>query len=195
MITLHNIYKHYGLNTLLEDVSLTIEPHSTHIIHGVSGSGKTTLLNIISGHESFQSGQRRVADRIRIHYAMQYGHFFDELTMEENLCFACGDKHQTGLQTLPEALMVDHRLTAYPYELSGGERQRFNILRALLDNPDVVILDEPTSALDYTTKHSVLSTLRECTQAALIIVTHDMELTTRLNGYGYQLTHGKLLML
>lgn len=184
VITLTEIYKSFFSNgqkfNILENINLNIHIKDIIAVLGVSGSGKTTLMNIIGGFENICSGQIIKKDNLKIDYVTQYPHFIDELSILDNLIFASfKNKNKDKVQYYLELFECTHLIKKKPFELSGGEKQRINIIRALINNPDLLILDEPTASLDIHNKIKVSQTLnkiRNEQNLSIVLVTHDKDI-------------------
>lgn len=172
------------------------------LILGQSGVGKTTLLHLLAGlmkpkTGSFQLDSENVTslsgaalDKFRgknIGIVFQQNHFIDALTVIENLTLAqelSGVKPDWKIcKSLLVELNLDHKLNARVKQLSEGEKQRASIARALVNNPKLILADEPTSALDDKNCDAVfelLSTQADKIGSALIIVTHDSRLKSKM---------------
>jgi ABC-type lipoprotein export system ATPase subunit len=159
------------------------------------------LLNVISGLEEVDRGLVRVAGRDvvdestriellrhRIGYVFQMHHLMPDLTLAENCMvpiIAAGGKRAEGLarlRELAEATGVAHRLGQRVRELSGGERQRGALVRALMNDPEILLCDEPTGALDESNREKIFDLLLELVRArgrTLVLATHDPELASR----------------
>jgi ABC-type bacteriocin/lantibiotic exporter with double-glycine peptidase domain len=174
----------------------------SYALSGESGLGKSTLIDILLKFYSPTSGSivlngkhlNNFSDqdvRSRIVLVSQEAAIFDD-TIMNNICMgidanlsdvenACKQAciHEF-IQTLPDE--YETRLQYQEKNLSGGQRQRIAIARALLRNPEVLILDESTSALDKTTQKQVIeSILREYSMKIVIFVTHDLEIMSYVN--------------
>jgi putative ABC transport system ATP-binding protein len=169
LIELFNISKRYGVTEVLKKIDLTVKEGEFISIRGKSGVGKTTLLKIIGLLEEPDKGEIRLLGKsinmlndnekseLRLHYigfVFQFFNLIPSLTIMENielpLALAGVNKKERkkrvielleyfGLTTLAER---------FPYSLSGGEKQRIAIVRALVNNPKIILADEPTSSLD-----------------------------------------------
>ena len=200
---------------VLEGLTYTFNAGSSYAICGASGSGKSTLVDLILGlipNEGLdirvncvQLSELNPLDyRKRVVLVEQQSRIFND-TVRNNIVFGLAvseDAIQTAvrlsgfdqvLSALPNGLetMLDYQGT----NLSGGQRQRLGIARALLRNPDVLVLDESTSALDVTTRNAVLENiLRHLGDRIVIIVTHDPAVVARtehtLQLQGYAQTEG-----
>lgn len=177
---------------------LSLERGGMMILEGPSGSGKTTLLHIISGLLKEDSGSvifdgkdvtglsAKERDRWRaanIGYIFQKLNLLEALTVEENIIMAAkwkiGGKNNDlrgRARKLLEHVSLGNKANMRPAKLSLGEQQRIAILRAVFNEPALLLADEPTASLDRANADIVLDLLKElCTStgAALIISTHD----------------------
>lgn len=190
-----------GRIEVLKGVSLDVAKGEVLALCGTSGCGKSTLLNVISGLEPADRGIVTVAGREvsgesarldllrhRIGYVFQLHHLMPDLTLAENCLvpvIAAGGKRAAGIQRLHElakATGVDHRLGQRVRELSGGERQRGALVRALMNDPEILLCDEPTGALDESNREKVFDLLLDLVRSrgrTLVLATHDPDLAQR----------------
>ncbi|MGA0845104.1 MAG: ABC transporter ATP-binding protein [Luteolibacter sp.] len=190
-----------GKIQVLQGVDLHVGKGELVALCGSSGCGKSTLLNVISGLEDIDRGKVRVFGgdvidetarlhnlRHRIGYVFQFHHLMPDLSLEENLfvpTVATGSKRSAAvarMKELAEATGIAHRLKQRVRELSGGERQRGALVRALMNDPELLLCDEPTGALDEKNREVVFELLLELVrsqQRTLILATHDPELANR----------------
>ena len=168
LLALSNIRKRYGTHTVLDDVSLDVEPGEVVAIIGRSGSGKTTLLRCINGLETIDEGSivfdgkplppggaelRELRRHIGI--VFQSLNLFPHHSVERNITLGptitnkvpLAEAQAIALAVLREVDLED-KLHAYPAQLSGGQQQRVAIARALAMQPRLMLFDEITSALD-----------------------------------------------
>jgi ABC-type lipoprotein export system ATPase subunit len=202
-VRVENVWKSFdrGRIEVLKGVSLHVPEGAVVALCGTSGCGKSTLLNVISGLENVDRGHVRVSGkdvvdeatrigllRHRIGYVFQFHHLMPDLTLAENCMvpvIAAGGKRADGLarlRELAEATGVSHRLGQRVRELSGGERQRGALVRALMNDPELLLCDEPTGALDEKNRETVFELLLELVRSrgrTLILATHDPELAAR----------------
>lgn len=190
--------------TVLQGVSLRVEPGTFVAITGPSGAGKSTLLHLLAGLDTPTSGEifwddkplsrmqdaPRAAFRNRaIGIVFQFYHLLPELTALENVMLP-GVIHRRRPRTLlrERALsLLEHvglrnRAAHKPSQLSGGELQRVAIARALINEPRVLCCDEPTGNLDSKTGAEVtalLIRLHQQQRASLVVVTHETALAQR----------------
>ncbi len=183
------------LLTVLQDVSLEVEPGEALAIVGRSGSGKSTLLKILAGLEVPSAGKAGygnlvvsdVSDEEKAHWrALHVGYVFQDfylvpgLTALENVMLplvlrGLSDARERARVQLGE-LGLANRCSHVPARLSGGEQQRVAIARALVTEPDIIFADEPTGNLDEETGEHVIDLLfrlQQQRQATLVMVTHD----------------------
>jgi ABC-type lipoprotein export system ATPase subunit len=202
-IVIKEVWKSFdgGRIEVLKGVTLEVTRGEVVALCGTSGCGKSTLLNVISGLEETDRGEvlvdgSRVTDeasrlrllRHHIGYVFQLHHLMPDLTLAENCMVpvvATGGSRRDGrarLAELAEAAGVVHRLGQRVRELSGGERQRGALVRALMNDPELLLCDEPTGALDETNRERVFALLLELVRArgrTLVMATHDADLAQR----------------
>jgi NitT/TauT family transport system ATP-binding protein len=173
----------YGVERVIDGLSLSFEPESITVILGPSGCGKTTLLNLIAGLKAPDSGERLGFEDCRFSYAFQEPRLLPWLSCRENAAFAL-----KGALARPDALRrVDRFLAAAgleeasgsrPDELSGGMRQRLSLARAFAFPSDLLLLDEAFQAVDIRTKLELMDTflgLLKEERRTVVCVTHDVE--------------------
>lgn len=187
--------------TILKDISLDIEKGKVTAIVGKSGSGKTTLLSIASGIDEPTSGTVKLIDedfyklsmwkqeRFRnekIGLLFQNYHLIPELTCEENirmpLCFSNKKNAEKKISEWIQKVGLQNKKYLYPNQMSGGEQQRTAILRAIVNDPEIIFADEPTGALDSRTGDSIINFLIHYSQRSaktIVLVTHDMDIAKR----------------
>lgn len=195
-ITVKNLVKRYGDNTVLKDISVEIPEGEVVCIIGPSGSGKSTFLRCLNRLEEPTSGQIIIdgqdlmhkdtnINQIRQHIGMVFQHFnlFPHLSVLENITLAptdlkklsSADAKKKAISLLETVGLADKK-DAYPASLSGGQKQRVAIARALAMNPDIMLFDEPTSALDPEMVGDVLEVMKKLAHKGMtmVIVTHEM---------------------
>src|SRR5713101_7414459 len=195
---------------ILKDVSFTVERGRALTLVGPSGSGKSSLLRCLnrlveptSGTVRFEGRDIRSFDpralRRRVALVMQTPVLIEE-TVRENLrvrpADAAGDFSEDRLRaTLAEVGLEPDLLDRDATTLSGGEKQRVTIARALLRDPQALLLDEPTSALDPPNALLVveaISRLRAARGLSIVAVTHQPDLIRRLGGHLLYLVKGRV---
>lgn len=199
MIQLKNITKDYLDGTekhvVLQDINLKIEKNDFITIQGKSGGGKSTLLQIIGlltepsegsivyDNEDVDMKQREKVDCLRknnVGFVFQTPNLISCLNPLDNIMLPATGKEQKEIKKYAESLLqkVDlyEKRFARTKTLSGGEAQRIAIVRALINNPKLILCDEPTGALDTETGEKVIQLLYDIwkeNKCAMIIVTHD----------------------
>src|SRR5687768_13959996 len=191
---------------ILNRINLDLERGDSLAIIGPSGSGKSTLLNIIGTLDRPTSGTVRLGDQEltglndldlaevrnrKIGFIFQGHHLLPQCSVIENVLvptLASNDKELRGtapararelLKRVGLAARLEHR----PGQLSGGERQRVAVVRALINDPMLLLADEPTGALDRTSAQNLsqlLVELNEERQVTLIVVTHALDLAAKM---------------
>lgn len=197
MIKAEHIYKNFGGNHVLKDVSLEVKKGEVVVIIGPSGSGKSTFLRCINLLELPTKGRVEIDDqqltelkpkqvvKVREKVGMVFQHFylFPHKTVLENLIYApmkvkglSKDEAVARAGKLLDQVGLSEKEDQYPSRLSGGQQQRVAIARALAMEPDYMLFDEPTSALDPEMVKEVLDVIQSLAEAGMtmIIVTHEM---------------------
>lgn len=187
-VAFHSVSKSFhtdnGVISALRDVTLDIPPHTFTAIVGPSGCGKTTLLHIAAGLDTRFEGELVVrAPRDRRAYLFQSPRLLPWMTAEQNVAFvreARGDNRKQALTAAREYLErvgLGAALTRYPMHLSGGMQQRVAMARALVVEPELMLMDEPFSALDELTARKLRTELSELsvrTRRTVLFVTHNV---------------------
>jgi phospholipid/cholesterol/gamma-HCH transport system ATP-binding protein len=216
MIELKNISITLSENTILDNVSLTIEKGLNTIVLGPSGAGKSSILKIILGLWVPDSGEvlfegRNVCKmtndeilqlRKKVGMVFQGNALFDSLTVAENILYFLPDKKKLSeneLRRKIEELLSFVNLSGtenlYPEELSGGMKKRVAIARALAFNPEVILFDEPTTGLDPINTESVLELIKKLKQngTTSVIVTHILDDAIEVGDNFIVINEGKIV--
>lgn len=149
-----NIQKAYGQKKILKNFSYEFENGKIYFIEGPSGTGKTTLLNIMAGTEKADSGRLFIKANMQIGYLPQNFQLMNEFSVIENLAMPLLIDGVPAAQAFGEArtwlrkVKCEKLATHSARLLSGGEKQRLAFARALIRNPDILLLDEPFNQLD-----------------------------------------------
>jgi ABC-type Mn2+/Zn2+ transport system ATPase subunit len=200
-LELENIRVRKGRSRLLDGVSFSVSRREFIGIIGPNGAGKTTLLNVIAGFEGFQgtlrlfgNTQREVRSRkarLRVGYVPQsfdidpgFPIFALEAVMlgaagRLGLFRSAGKEERDMALNLMETMRVAHLADRPLGQLSGGERQKVSLARAILQQPDILLMDEPTANLDVAVQKEVLDLIdkiHERENLTLLFVTHDFNL-------------------
>ncbi|MBQ7058231.1 MAG: amino acid ABC transporter ATP-binding protein [Firmicutes bacterium] len=205
MLSLRNVYKKFGDNVVLNNVSLDVNQGDVVAILGPSGSGKTTLLRCAGYLTKADSGtlilndrqydMKKISSRDLREYRQKVGFVFQNFNLYGNktalgnvtLGLRVSQKmpkaqaEEIGRNLLERVGLAD-RMDYYPSKLSGGQQQRVAIARALATNPEVVFFDEPTSALDPELTGEVLNVIKQLADEGwtMLVVTHEMEFAKKV---------------
>jgi ABC-type polar amino acid transport system ATPase subunit len=194
VLQLDGVVKRFGARTVIDGVSLSVNPGEIVCFIGPSGTGKSTLLRCVNGLEPIQGGTIRFEDTIveprtlgavrkRVGMIFQHFNLYPHLTALQNVMLAPLVVHrhdrktvEARARTLFDKVRLSHRINAYPAEMSGGEQQRVAIARALCAEPHLLMFDEPTSALDPETVGDVLGVMRDLAREGrtMLVVTHEI---------------------
>lgn len=199
LMKIENLSVHFGNQTVLHDISLSIPPGQTLAIIGESGCGKTvflkTMIGLIKpskGHVIFdnqnlsQLNDRQLAQqRLRYGFVFQHAALFDSMTIGQNVAFPLRQQgytestriQQIVLDRLAEVGLPDSVVSKKPAELSGGMRKRVGVARASVMNPEIMLYDEPTTGLDPIMGdviNELMMRARRHSSITSVIVTHDM---------------------
>lgn len=190
---------------VLHDVSLSVNPGESLAVVGPSGSGKTTLLNIIGALDRPSAGrvlldgdnlaelnesQRADLRNRKVGFVFQSHHLLPQCTVLENVLIptlvnrdkAGRNETTSAAKELLDRVGLSDRLSYRPGQLSGGERQRVAVIRALINQPKLLLADEPTGSLDTDASDELAQLLIELNRGqnvTLIMVTHDRLLAMR----------------
>ena len=196
---------------VLKDINLQIDKGSIITIKGPSGSGKSTLLSIIGTLDNADSGELLIngisiqdntnIDKLRnksIGFILQFHNLISELTLEENVSLpkmiAKEQLDKKELIELFEYFDLKDRMNSFPNDLSGGEKQRVAVMRAIINNPSIIIADEPTGNLDKENALKMMSLFQKLNtekKLTIIVATHD-ENVFNIGHKKYQLVDGYL---
>jgi osmoprotectant transport system ATP-binding protein len=195
MIEFDAVVHEYAHAISLRGVTLHVPGGSTTALIGPSGCGKSTLLKLLVGLTWPKSGsvcvdgemvtaQSVQSIRHRVGYVIQSGGLFPHLTIRDNVTLAGrflqrdADWMRIRVDELLELVKLPAEfLDRYPSNLSGGQRQRVSLMRALMLDPDVLLLDEPLGALDPMVRRDLQDELRalfDRLRKSVLLVTHDL---------------------
>lgn len=191
---------------VLKGISLRIEQGEALAIIGPSGSGKSTLLHLLGTLDQASLGSVYFDDKElkdfsekqlaafrnqKIGFVFQSHHLLPQLNLLENVLLPClpfGDKKdrqeakKRALRWLKE-VGLEEDMHKFPTQLSGGECQRVAVIRALINQPDLILADEPTGSLDAESAEKIgvlLKRIQEEEKVSLLVVTHSIELASKL---------------
>ncbi|MEV0052830.1 ABC transporter ATP-binding protein [Saccharopolyspora shandongensis] len=175
--SVRGLSRRFGDRTVLDDLDLEIEPGQFVALLGPSGCGKSTLLRILADLDREVTGEVEVAVRRAV--AFQAPRLMPWKRVWRNVILGLpGRPDKKRAVAALEEVGLDHRVDVWPKVLSGGEAQRASLARALVREPDLLLLDEPFSALDALTRIKAQQLVGELWQrhgCAILLVTHDVE--------------------
>jgi NitT/TauT family transport system ATP-binding protein len=194
--------------TAIRDISLTVDAGDFVSVVGPSGCGKTTMLNTIAGFLAPTAGRIRVDDRVVSGPGPDRGVVFQSFalfpwrTVLDNVAFGPkmrgvpkAKRHEIAREYLALA-GLSHAAERYPNELSGGMQQRVGVVRALANEPDVLLMDEPFAAVDAQTRMTLQEELTRIwgeRRPTVLFITHDVNEAVFLANRVVVLSHGSVL--
>jgi osmoprotectant transport system ATP-binding protein len=195
VIKLEDVSKSYNGKVALDRTTLEVAPEQCLALIGPSGCGKSTLLRLVVGLITPDTGRITIGDtlltsetrrtlRLRMGYVIQDGGLFPHLTAAQNVTLMARhlnwepSRVKQRLAKLSELTRLPlELLDRFPAQLSGGQRQRVGLMRALMLDPEVLLMDEPLGALDPIIRSQLQSDLKQIFQRlkkTVLLVTHDM---------------------
>jgi osmoprotectant transport system ATP-binding protein len=214
MFRLSKITKRYGDQTVVDAIDLELQQGKTYALIGPSGCGKSTLLRLMIGLIRPDSGQVWLDDqqlndlnlrhaRRDFGYVIQSGGLFPHLTARKNASLPA-DYHKWPKQKIDDRIADLAKLTQlpaellgrFPAQLSGGQRQRVSLIRALMLDPQILLMDEPLGALDPMIRSQLQTQLREIFQSlgkTVVLVTHDLHEAAYFSDRIILLRDGKIM--
>jgi len=195
MILLHNVTKYYSTVSAIDHVTMEIPSGQTTVLIGPSGCGKSTLLRLMIGLITPDSGRITALDlpldaehltdlRRRVGYVIQDGGLFPNMNAWENITIMARylnwepGRIQRRVEMLSGLTKINTpELQRFPSQLSGGQRQRVSLMRALMLNPEILLLDEPLGSLDPLIRYDLQEDLKNIFSSlnkTVVMVTRDL---------------------
>lgn len=192
-IRIENAVKKYGDQTVIKNINLEIKDGEFFTLLGPSGCGKTTLLRMIAGFNSIEGGsfyfnEKKINDREpgkrNIGMVFQNYAVFPNMTVRQNIEFGLRERKvdaqtiQKEVDRMLQLMQIEQHADKKPQALSGGQQQRIALARAIVIEPDVLLMDEPLSNLDAKLRVELRETIRSIQKEVgitTVYVTHDQE--------------------
>jgi lipooligosaccharide transport system ATP-binding protein len=197
-IEFHDVRKHYGDKTVVDGLSFHVQTGECFGLLGPNGAGKTTTLRMLLGIAAPDAGAIRLCGepipsrarhaRARVGVVPQFDNLDPDFTVRENLLVfgryfgLSAAETRAMVPSLLEFARLENKADARVNELSGGMKRRLTLARALVNDPDVLIMDEPTTGLDPQARHLIWERLRSLLARGktILLTTHFMEEAERL---------------
>ena len=213
IIHINNLMKQYGQRRVVSDVSMTLNKGEIIGLLGPNGAGKTTTFYMITGMIRVTSGNIMLNEtdltkmtmdkraRLGLGYLAQEPSIFTDLSVEDNLKlvleFSNLDKSQQAdkLETLLNDFSINHIRKSIAKHLSGGERRRTEIARALILNPDFILLDEPFAGIDPIAVEDIQQIIKKLkdNDIGILITDHNVRETLSITDRSYLIYDGSIL--
>ena len=192
-IEVDNVIKRYGSHTVINGLSLTINPGEFFTLLGPSGCGKTTLLRMIIGFNTIEGGEIRVDGQVinniptnRRNMGMVFQNYavFPHMNVRDNVAYGLKtrkvprEERRRRADEMLEMVKISQYADRMPAQLSGGQQQRVALARAIVIQPDVLLMDEPLSNLDAKLRvemRNVIKRIQHQIGITTVYVTHDQE--------------------
>ncbi|MEY2599309.1 MAG: hypothetical protein RLZZ142_1568 [Verrucomicrobiota bacterium] len=182
VISLDNIHMAYGDHVVYQGVSLDVERGERTVLVGPNGAGKSTLMKILAGVLEFQKGERKLGLNAKIGYFSQHrsATLDAEKTVLQEVMDASGTLSENEARgILGSFLFRKEEIFKKTAVLSGGEKTRLNLIKFLVDPPNLLLMDEPTTHLDIHTVESLILAL-EHYEGTLVFISHDVHFIRKL---------------
>ncbi len=216
IIELKHVHQSFGTSKILNDISLTISKSSFTSILGPTGSGKSSVFRLIAGLDEIESGEVYINQRLATKdsqillkpHKRAVGLVFQDIALWPHLSIYKNLEFPLKSLKYPKAKIIKriHEMIdlmnlkdlekRYPHQLSGGQQQLAGIARALVADPDIILMDEPLASLDYHLKKDLrkkIKNLHETSKKTFVYITHDQEEAFELSDEIIILDGGRLI--
>ncbi|MBI0021795.1 MULTISPECIES: ABC transporter ATP-binding protein [Bacteria] len=218
VVNIKHLSKGFGKNKfILKNIDFSLEKGSMTALIGASGEGKTTLLNLIGSLDNCYSGQIIVSEQdlslcnekklsqlrnTKVGFVLQEPILIQRLTVEQNILLPTvylpsklknKTKIKDRMHKLAQYLDIEPLLSRKPNTLSGGQKQRVVAVRALINDPEIVLADEPTGSLDEENAKIIIELFKKIKDEGktILTVTHDKEIAA-LHDSTFRLSNGEI---
>ena len=218
VLVLRDVHKSFGAQPVLDGISLNVVHGETLTVLGRSGTGKSVLLRLIIGLDNPDAGSIGIHGqeivgldltgmnrlRVKMGFLFQHAALYDSLTVEQNVAFPL-ERHATmskaerreRVMEMLSSVGMERDLNKMPSDISGGMQKRVGLARALVLQPEILLLDEPTAGLDPITSGEIddlVLKLHEERALTSIVVTHDLHSAKTIADRLALLDKGKVVM-
>ena len=212
ILEVSGLTKQYGGFTAVDNISFSIKEGEIVGLLGPNGAGKTTTIQMLLGLTTPTSGRISYFGRDfarnreyilqRINYVSAFASMQTRVTVRENLEVFAGlyeiDNWEKKIISISQSLGIDHKLDSLYWFLSSGERARINLVKAFMNDPELILMDEPTASLDPEIVNVVLelvADMRKREKVAILFTSHNMGEVTRICDRVMFLDHGKIIAI
>jgi ATP-binding cassette subfamily F protein 3 len=194
-MALEGIHMAYGENVVYSELDLTIERDERTVLIGPNGAGKSTLLKILAGVVPFQKGERKEGNNAKLGYFSQHrSASLDpaKTVLEEVMASGPNLREDDARAVLGSFMFRKDEIYKKTEVLSGGEKSRLNLIKFLVDPPNLLLMDEPTTHLDILTVESLILALEKY-EGTLVFISHDIHFIRKLANKVLQVKEGRVI--
>lgn len=210
ILKVQNLFKIYGSYTAVDNISFAIQKGEVLGFLGPNGAGKTTTIQILLGITKHNGGSIFYFDKEfskhreyclqRINFTSAYNNLQGKITVKENLNVYANlygvKNHKQKIAKLVEYFEIPHLLDKIFWNLSAGQRTRVNLVKSLINDPELILMDEPTASLDPDIADKTLTLiekLKKERELTILFTSHNMNEVTRICDNVIFLDHGKIV--
>ena len=194
MIEFEGVGQSYGETRIYEHLDLVVERGDRTVLVGPNGAGKSTLLKIMAGMIPIDGGERKVGYATKLGYYSQHrSELLNESnTVLEEICTTgAGMREEDARGLLGSFLFRREDVHKKVKVLSGGEKSRLNLVKFLVDPPNLLLMDEPTTHLDLLSVEALIQALKQY-EGSLVFISHDVHFIRKLAESTWHISDGKV---
>jgi len=194
VVELEKVHKAYGDKVIYESLDLTVERGDRMVLVGPNGAGKSTLLKILAGELEFDNGTRKAGHNTRLGYYSQHrtASMNESNTVIEEVMASGGDMREDEARSILGSFLFRRADVHKKVKvLSGGEKSRLNLVKFLVNPPNLLLMDEPTTHLDIISIEALLQALKHY-EGTLVFISHDVHFIRNLADTTLHIDNGKL---